>query len=161
MATSPLYQSIQRAVEAFFASYPEAIRQQTTSVYSSTLTPNCVRLIVPAGALGAPESGFTNAQYEALMTPELAAMESCTVEVKDVVVDEHALKASARVVYHPKLKGTDAAERGEFSFCFTFQKDEEGQLKVCELVEFMELKWTEMYVGKIASVVKELDIKLE
>ncbi|KAH8666981.1 hypothetical protein BX600DRAFT_462998 [Xylariales sp. PMI_506] len=156
MAPSALYQSIHSVVDAYFASYKEAIDKQNISIYSAALAPNCVRQIVPAGALGLPESGLSNTEYEAVMAPEFAAIDTCTVEVRDVVIDENVLKASARAIYRPKLKGTGAAEQGEFFFSLTMLQNKDGELKISHIIEFMDLKWTEMYVEKVGRIAKEL-----
>jgi hypothetical protein len=158
MASSPTYQSIQCTVDAYFASYSDAIDNQNISIYSSALAPNCVRQIVPAGAMGLPESGLSNSEYESIMAPEFAVINTCTVDVKDIVIDEKALKASARAIYRPWLKGSDVAEQGEFFFSLTMQKIGEKDMKISHIVEFMDLKWTEKYVEKVGQVGKELGI---
>ena len=158
MAPSALYQSIQSVVDAYFRSYTEAIEKGNISIYSAALAPNCVRQIVPAGALGLPEQGLSNTEYEAVMAAEFAAIDTCSVEVKDVVIDENVLKASARAIYQPKLKGNDMAEQGEFFFSLTMQDNGDGELKIGHIIEFMDLKWTEMYVEKVGRIGKELGL---
>lgn len=92
------------------------------------------------------------------MKAEFVAIETVTVEVKDIVIDENALKASARAIYQPKLKGNDVAERGEFFFSLSMQCDGENDMKISHIIEFMDLKWTEKYVEKVGLIGKELGL---
>jgi hypothetical protein len=154
MASETVYRAIDDTIKAFLQSYGAAIASKDASVLSQTLSPDCVRGIAPLSflkALNAEALGAeSNAQYETRMAGELQLTESARTELREVVVDVVAKKASAHVAHYCKLMGKD-----EFllEFVWFFQFTEDGS-RITKISEFIDTAECFKYIELMQQVAK-------
>ena len=136
--TSSLYNAIKNTACAFINDFVEAHKARDTGLLSSNLAPSCHRYLAPAAFLKqAPQlaAGWSNAEYELHMQPEIHGFSNVQAEVKDVVVDVQSLRAVVRSLHVCTMDGDERV--WEFEFMFVLRFDERGA-KIEEIVEFVD-----------------------
>jgi hypothetical protein len=106
-----IYASIESTFKAFLAYYEQAVKTSDPSVLTTTLSPTCLRQVVPAQSMKDVGEDATlkmnNETYLKHMGPQFAAMEDGKCEIKSLRIDGVKKSAVGRVQHHCKLPGSD------------------------------------------------------
>jgi hypothetical protein len=154
-AQSNLYQAIRNTATKTVLSYTQENCGSHLSALSATLTPTCKRYFRPSSFFaGSPEMasyGLSNAEYEARMAPEIAALETWRVDIKKIIVDEAERTAMVRSDNYLTLKGRKEVL---LEFVFILDMDETGE-KVDKVEQYMDTAECYKYLQMMEEVAKE------
>ena len=133
-----LYSKINDTAIAFVNNFVEAHKARDTSILSANLAPSCRRYLAPASFLKqAPQlaAGWSNAEYELHMQPEIHGYSSVEAKVKDIIVDVQSRKAVVQSLHICTMAGNERVWDFEFMFLLRFG---ESGTEILEVVEFVD-----------------------
>ena len=156
-AASALYQSIHDTASKFVLSYRSSSSLTTPNVKDASVlsmrSPTCKRYLAPASFLaltGIPASQ-SNEEYVERLAPMYPLLQSWSVEIKDILVDETKRSAVAWSDHSMRLKGRDAIIL-EFMWILTMDKAGEKVENVIEFIDIEESLRFMNVMGEVAEV---------
>ncbi|KAH8807495.1 hypothetical protein F5884DRAFT_789367 [Xylogone sp. PMI_703] len=137
--TAKLRATIAATAREMLMSYQDGAAQKDPSIISRSLTPDCIRHIIPASfaqLLGLPPDALTmnNEPYQEFFAQDLKTSAVVRSEIVDLTVDVEARKAAARTIYLARFSNGDEMSL-EFAWFVDFNED---GTKVKKIVEFAD-----------------------
>ena len=138
--SSSLYFQIHQTAEAFINSYDHNRCTADIHSLSSTLAPRCKRHIGPPSLhIQVPHlvSPKTNQQFEEIESHSLSNIESRSLEIKEIVVDEVQRKAVIHSMYRATMKPQHGGQAYEFEIILTLSMKEDG-MEIVRISQFVD-----------------------
>ncbi|KAI1650980.1 uncharacterized protein F4817DRAFT_215347 [Daldinia loculata] len=136
-STDELRAVMESTLTRFLENSTLAVRNKDASLFSALLSPECLRYLKPVTFIKAYpfiKAEETNAEYEARMVPEIAAMEESRVKIIEIVIDPIKRQGSAHVEHWTKVVGREPIA---LEICWYVDFTEDGK-KISRIVEFID-----------------------
>jgi hypothetical protein len=138
MATSAdnLRATMEATMIGFIDSHTAAVKHKDQAALSSYLTADCTRHLRPAtfpATYNFIKAVETNAEYEARMTQEMAAMDDTRATILTSTIDTVARKGSVHSEHWTKIGATEFT----MEICWFLDFSADGT-RVCKIVEFVD-----------------------
>ncbi|KAG4222789.1 hypothetical protein PC116_g28738 [Phytophthora cactorum] len=153
-STDELRAVMESTLTRFLENSTLAVKNKDTSLFSALLSPDCLRYLKPTTFVKSYpfiKAVETNAEYEARMVPEIAAMEEAKVKIIEIVIDPIKRHGSAHVEHWTKITGREPIA---LEICWYVDFTEDGK-KISRIVEFIDTAASSKIIESILKLAKK------
>ena len=155
MPQSATYKKLHVTATEFIQSYNKAFSRKDASFLSTTLSPECIRTVLPSSflaSLGRENKPISNTAYEAIVKSEFPAFQSQNIQLNRLAIDD--VQKSAFLLISIEVTLLDA-QTYNLDFAFLIEMTDSSD-KIKAVTQFLDTAKCVEARGKIDAILKEL-----